>query len=150
MSMLLLDDLVKRNIISEKDKQQLLSLNSALGQIKPTSNFTIARKDISSRLENLTNNNSNPVMLVVKNVLKRTTLPCIPITGINANVCLPIVLANAPHIPYNMTNGTSGLPSTTMYSRVVFDIWLGANCALAGGILYGGVGAMEAVAWCPY
>ena len=141
--MLLLDDAVKRNIISEKDKQELLSLNSALNQIKPTSNFTLVNKDISSRLENLAKNSSNPVMVALKNVVKRNT--CTPIIGINEKLCLPFALANAPHILNNMTNGTSGLPSMTVSDSIVYDIWLGSTCALVGGILYGGIGAIEGV-----
>ena len=146
MNMLLLDDAVKRNIISEKDKQELLSLNSALNQIKPTSNFTLVNKDISSRLENLAKNSSNPVMVALKNIVKRNT--CTPIIGINEKLCLPFALANAPHIPNNMTNGTSGLPSMTVSDSIVYDIWLGSTCALVGGILYGGIGAIEGVLLC--
>ncbi|MGG6460788.1 MAG: hypothetical protein ACM3JQ_05105 [Candidatus Eiseniibacteriota bacterium] len=150
LNMLLLDEAVNRNIISEKDKQQLLSLLSALNQVKPTSNLTLVNNDISSRLENLANNSSSPVMVVMKNILKRN-ISCTPIIGINAKVCLPFSTANTTHTVFNnMTNGTSGIPSTAVYSRVVYDIWLGSICALGGGIAYGGIGAIEGVLYCPY
>lgn len=77
-------------------------------------------EDISSRLENLAKNSSNPVMVALKNIVKRNI--CTPIIGINEKLCLPFALANAPHILNNMTNGTSGLPSMTVSDSIVYDI----------------------------
>jgi hypothetical protein len=59
MNMLLIDDLEKRNIINEKDKQVLLTLNEGFNEIVPT-NLTLINENVSSMLERLANNSSNP------------------------------------------------------------------------------------------
>jgi hypothetical protein len=146
MTRILIDDLVKRNIISEKDKQHLLSFNSALSQIKPKSNFTLVSKDLTSRLEN----SSNPVLVVLKDILKRET--CTPIIGINKKVCLPFFLANPANIATNnMTNVTSGLSSKTfdvVISNAGAEFFKMEHCLLIGGALYGGLGMAIALTYC--
>jgi len=119
-----------------------LSFNFALNQIKPTSNFTLLNKDITTRLENLAKNSSNPVVAGLKNILNRDT--CTPIIGINDKVCFPL-LANTTNLtPNNLTNGTSGLPSMSV-SNNIYDALGASACIFAGALLYGGVG--ELIAW---
>jgi hypothetical protein len=148
MNMLLLDDLVKRNIINEKEKQELLSFSFVSNEIKPTSNFTLVKKDISSRIEKLATNSSNPVMILLKDGLKRTALPCIPIIGINGKVCLPFYRSNATNIVNNMTNATSGLPSIMVSKNFASDLIRAEGCYLTAMVLYGGLGALEALYLC--
>lgn len=150
MNTLLLDDLEKRNIINETDKQQILSLNTALNEMKPTSNFTLLNKNLSTQIENLATNSSNPVMVGLKDILKRNI--CTPIIGIDENVCLPLVLANsALTSSNNLTNRTSGLPSMTVnhiinnsgYNYLVWE-----HCMMLATLTYGGVGMLEGAAMC--
>lgn len=71
MNILLIDDLQKRNIINEKDKQELLSLNIALGEIEPTNNITLINSDVSSLLEETVTNSSNPMLITLKSDLNK-------------------------------------------------------------------------------
>src|SRR5918995_146434 len=69
MNMLLINDLESRNIINATDKQELLSLNNALGGIKPTSNLTLIDEEVSSLLEEMATNSSNPLIVTLKSEL---------------------------------------------------------------------------------
>jgi hypothetical protein len=71
MNILLIDDLQKRNIINENDKQELLSLNTALGEIEPTNNITLINSDVSSLLEETVTNSSNPMIITLKSDLNK-------------------------------------------------------------------------------
>jgi hypothetical protein len=104
MNMLLFDDLEKRNIINELDKQELLSLNIALSEIKPTSNLTLINNDVSSLLEEMATNSSNPMLVTLKSDLKK-----------KINDIGTLVAGNGTG---NVTGGITGLPPLT-----IGDFW---------------------------
>lgn len=124
MNIFLLDDMVKRNIIDEKDKQDSVALISGLNQIKPTSNLTIINNEVSSLVEEFASNSSNPILIALKDNLKKKTGPI-------------------PGIP--------GLPPLTIGSLSDLNTKWGvgiATCAMWGFAAYGIPGEIAAMTVC--
>jgi hypothetical protein len=123
MSLLTIDDLLGRKLINEKDKQELVSFVTKLNQIKPTGNLTIADRDVSSALENLSSNSSNPIIVTLKETLKKKTGP-------------------VPGIP--------GLPPLTIGGDIDSQRRGVAllTCGLWGAAMYGPVGGFNAIYTC--
>jgi hypothetical protein len=100
--------LENRNIINEEDKQELLSLNIALSESTPTTNLTLINNDVSSLLEEMATNSSNPMLVTLKSDLKKK------INDIGTNVGILI----AGNVTGNVTGGITGLPPLT-----IGDFW---------------------------
>ena len=123
MNMLIFDDLEKRNIINEKEKQELLSLDIALSKNKPTSNLTLIDisnltlidRNVSSLLEEMVSNSSNPLLVTLKSTLKNK------IHDIGTNVGT-LIAGNGTG---NVTGGITGLPPLT-----IGDFWDDSNRGL--------------------
>ena len=150
MSLLVTDDMTKRNIINENEKQELISFISGLDEIKDTNNLTRINEEVSSRLEALANNSSNPTMIVFKSGLKHLTFSCDDIgVDLSTGVCI-LMSGNATGIPNNnLTLGGPGLPPMTIgsndqperFGKCLIDIGV-------GGITYGGIGAAIGLGKC--
>jgi hypothetical protein len=108
MNMLLIDDLENRSIISEQDKQELLSLNDALGKVTFPNNLTLIDREVSSHLEVLASNSSNPIVITLKSDLKKK------IHDIGTDFGTLI----AGNLTGNVTGGNTGLPPMT-----IGDFW---------------------------
>jgi hypothetical protein len=140
MNILIIDELENRNIINEKDKQELLSLNDALSTIKPTNNLTLIDRDVSSLEEEMTSNSSNPVIVTLKGDLKRKihdigtdvgTLIAGNVTGnltgnvtgnltgnVTGNLTGNVTGNLTGNVTGNLTDGITGLPPMT-----IGDFW---------------------------
>ena len=150
MSLLVTDDMTKRNIISENDKQELNSFISSLDQIKNTSNLTLINEEISSNLEGLTSNSSNPIMVALKSGLNHLTPSCDSIgVDLSTGVCI-LMSGNATGMPNdNLTLGNTGLPPMTIGSNDQPERF--GKCLIeigVGGITYGGIGAAIGLGQC--
>jgi hypothetical protein len=121
LNMLLIDDLLGRKIISEKDKQELVSFTTDLNKITPTGNLTIAGGNVSSLIEDFASNSSNPILITIKETLKKKTGP-------------------VPGIP--------GLPPLTIGGTFIEPTKFGVGCAMVGTAAYGLAGLVIALQVC--
>lgn len=108
MNILLINDLENRSIITEKDKQELLSLNNALDDFNPLGNLTLIDRNVSSLLEETITNSSNPMIVTLKGDLNKK------IHDIGTNVGT-LISGNTTE---NVTGGLAGLPPLT-----IGDFW---------------------------
>jgi hypothetical protein len=114
MNILLINDLEDRSIINENDKQELLLLNDALGKIIFPNNFTLIDTAVSSQLEELATNSSNPMVVTLKSDLKKkihdigTDFGTLIAGNLTGNL--------TGNLAGNVTGGNTGLPPMTIGS----------------------------------
>jgi hypothetical protein len=135
LNMLLLDEMERRNIINNVEKQELLTLVVGTANINPTNNLTIIDNEVSSMLDTVGRNTTNPTVVALKSTLGR-------IVDLRPDIIVP---SNGTLSSGNITGGISGLPPLTIdASSTLAGIEKNAKvqtCALVGSIIDDGLGA---------
>jgi hypothetical protein len=139
LTMLLFDEMEKRNIINEEDKKELATYLVGFNKIRPGNNITDVDIQVISLVDNIGNNSSNPTVATLKSNLKSIA---------------PDIGTNTATLISNLANNSLGLPPITIddigdfASRTHLDRWGACTLAGAAGSILGPTGMAAGAAVC--